>query len=196
MSPIGQLRVLALALSMAAPATGAAAHEQNVFAFGGALTTGNMHQSARPLRVGYETNPILGFGYQRFLPAAGSFSLGAEMGGAARLGGRVTGEVWAGAVLRHEGARLGQDLRLISAMTVGLSHITATHRGRETFLEDRYEGNARTLFYLGPELSLSRASAPDRELFWRLHHRSGGGRTLGNMKGAANANVIGLRLRF
>ncbi|MDZ7927197.1 MAG: hypothetical protein U5L46_09000 [Agrobacterium sp.] len=28
------------------------------------------------------------------------------------------------------------------------------------------------------------------------HHRSGGGKTLGNMKGATNANVFGVRYKF
>lgn len=196
MKLVSTFPAIILALAATALADRAAAHDESIFAFGGVLTTGNMHQSARPLRVSYESNAILGFGYQTFAPGDNAFHLGMEVGAATRLGGRATGEVWAGVVMRHERAGIGPDLNLASSLTVGLSHITATHRGRESALEERYKGNATTLFYLGPELSLSRASSPGREVFWRLHHRSGGGRTLGNMKGAANANVIGFRYTF
>ncbi|MFD1910844.1 hypothetical protein [Halodurantibacterium flavum] len=171
-------------------------HARSVFAFGGALTRGNMHQSAVAPGVGYERNVVVGLGFQQFPFERGQFALGWEIGGAGRFGGGVTGELWGGAVLRHKGFAVAPDYRLGTAMTVGLSHISSTHRGREQELEARYGGNARTLFYLGPELSLSSTDAPEREIFWRLHHRSGGGRTLGNMYGAANANVIGLRYRF
>lgn len=193
-------RLIPAALALCLWGTGAAADtrpfEHNVFGFGGVLTTGNMHQSARPLVVGYESNGIFGGGYQRLWSRGESFSFGLEAGAAARLGGRATGEFWVGAVIRHDSFALGPDTRLSSALTVGISQVTATHRGRESFLEERYEGSARRLFYLGPELILSSEANPNREIFWRLHHRSGGGRTLGNMKGAANANVVGLRLRF
>lgn len=183
--------VAALALPIAA-----AASDDRIFAFGGALTEGNMQQSARAAIVGYEDNYIAGLGYQRFADSPSPIMLGVEIGGAVRLGGTPTGEIWGGGVLRHEGVAWGRNLNVATALTVGLSHISHTHRGRETFLQDRYEGDARTLFYLGPEISLSRADGLGPEYFWRLHHRSGGGRTLGNMKGAANANVLGVRYRF
>lgn len=200
MIPMPLRRLIPAVFALGVAATGAVAgdqaFEQNVFGFGGVLTTGNMHQSARPLQVGYENNGVFGGGFQRLWSASDSFSFGLEAGAAARLGGRATGEVWVGAVIRHDAFALGPDTRLSPALTVGISQVSATHRGRETFLEDRYEGSAKRLFYLGPELILSSAAAPNREIFWRLHHRSGGGRTLGNMKGAANANVVGLRVRF
>lgn len=196
MKLVSTFHAITVALAVIVLADRAEAHDESIFAFGGVLTTGNMHQSARPLRVGYEGNSILGFGYQNFSPRDRAFHVGMEVGAATRLGGRATNEFWAGVVMRHDGADIGPNLRIASALTVGLSHITATHRGRETALEERYEGNATTLFYLGPELSLSRADTPGREVFWRLHHRSGGGQTLGNMKGAANANVIGFRYTF
>lgn len=170
--------------------------DQAVFGFGGFLTKDDMLSSADPVRVRYEGNAIFGGGFQSFGPRRGALQFGLEVGVAARVGGHVSHEVWGGGVLRHDGYSLGRDLRLVPAFTAGLSRVTSTHRGREADLQERYQGSASTLFYLGPELALSRPSAPNTEVFWRLHHRSGGWRTLGNMRGAMNANVIGLRYRF
>lgn len=195
--PLWPLIPAVLALCIAGPAAAEGQpFSDNVFTFGGVLTTGNMHQSARPLVVGYEGNAVIGSGYQRLWTRGENLAYGLEAGAAARLGGGVTAEFWGGAVIRHDSFSLARDLRLSSALTVGISQVTGTHRGRETFLEERYDGSARRLFYLGPELILANAARPGTEVFWRLHHRSGGWRTLGNMKGAANANVVGLRLRF
>jgi hypothetical protein len=68
--------------------------------------------------------------------------------------------------------------------------------GREERLEAESGGDATLLFYLAPELNFSLAAYPNAELFWRLHHRSGAWETLGDMDGAANANVVGARVGF
>ncbi|MEP7456346.1 hypothetical protein [Phyllobacterium sp. SB3] len=68
--------------------------------------------------------------------------------------------------------------------------------GIEKDREERYDGNATFIGFLGPELSFRWRGAPNLELTWQLHHRSGGGGTFGDMGGTSNANTIGIRYRF
>lgn len=165
------------------------------FIFGGALTADDMQRSASPLTVDYDGNGIIGAGLQSFFFDLDWMQVGGEVGLASRFGQSTTGEVWAGSVARLNPLELGNDLRITPSITVGLSMVSDAQVGREADLERRYEGDAGLLFYLSPEISISfREDAPS--IFWRLHHRSGAGKTLGNMKGATNANVIGVRHQF
>ncbi|MNL69083.1 hypothetical protein D3C87_1938980 [compost metagenome] len=82
------------------------------------------------------------------------------------------------------------------SFTAGLSLVSDAQPGRERQEEIKDNGNANVLFYLGPEINVSFSDESSTEFFWRLHHRSGGGKTLGNMKGATNANVFGVRYKF
>ncbi|WP_175484629.1 hypothetical protein [Palleronia marisminoris] len=171
------------------------APESTAFVFGGALTADDMQRSASPLAVDYDGNGIIGAGLQSFYFDLDWVRVGGEVGLAFRFGQSSTSEVWAGPVARLDPLKLGNDLRITPSITVGLSMVSDAQVGREADQEREYEGNASLLFYLGPEISVSfREDAPS--IFWRLHHRSGAGKTLGNMKGATNANVIGVRYIF
>ncbi|MCZ7864196.1 hypothetical protein [Agrobacterium salinitolerans] len=166
-----------------------------IFGFGGVLTKEDMLKSAL-IPVEYERNAILGGGYQFYPYHIGNLKLGGEIGVAARFGKGFTGEVWAGPVARYEQIRLGERLFITPSFTAGLSLVTDAQRGREREQEIKDDGNANVLFYLGPEINVSFSEDSPTEFFWRLHHRSGGGKTLGNMKGATNANVFGVRYKF
>lgn len=170
--------------------------QRAAFVFGGVLTDADMADSAIPFAVDYEKNGILGGGVQTFGPEWRGITFGLEAGLAARAGKGSSVEVWAGPVARFPAVRLGDAVYLTPSFTAGLSAVTDTQPGREREQELRDDGNAALLFYLGPELNLSFREDAATEVFWRLHHRSGGGKTLGNMKGAMNANVIGVRYRF
>ncbi len=167
-----------------------------IFGFGGALTKEDMLKSAALFPVEYERNAILGGGYQFYPYRIGNVKLGGEIGVAARFGKGFTGEVWVGPVARYEQIRLGERLFITPSFTAGLSLVTDAQRGREREQEIKDDGNANVLFYLGPEINVSFSEDSSTEFFWRLHHRSGGGKTLGNMKGATNANVFGVRYKF
>jgi hypothetical protein len=173
-----------------------APRDRAVFGFGGLLTREDMQRSANPLTVDYEKRAVIGAGYQHFFAGHGDFKLGWEAGFAARTGTSFSAELWGGGVARYDGFKIADRVIVSPAFTAGLSAVSRTHPGREKQLERRYDGNAAVLFYLGPEINVSLADQSDREVFWRLHHRSGGGHTLGNMKGAANANVVGFRYKF
>lgn len=170
--------------------------QEAIFGFAGALTTEDMLKSAALVPVDYERNAILGGGYQFYPYQIGNVRLGGEIGVAARFGKGFTGEIWAGPVARYEQIKLGERLFITPSFTAGLSLVTDAQPGREREQEIKDDGNANVLFYLGPEINVSFSEDSSTEFFWRLHHRSGGGKTLGNMKGATNANVFGVRYKF
>ncbi|NSZ65883.1 hypothetical protein G6L16_014965 [Agrobacterium tumefaciens] len=167
-----------------------------IFVFGGVLTKEDMLKSAALVPVEYEKNAILGGGYQFYPYRIGNVKLGGEIGVAVRFGKGFTGEVWAGPVARYDRIRLGERLFVSPSFTAGLSLVSDAQPGRERQEEIKDNGNANVLFYLGPEINVSFSEESSTEFFWRLHHRSGGGKTLGNMKGATNANVFGVRYKF
>jgi hypothetical protein len=167
-----------------------------IFGFGGVLTKEDRLKSAALVPVEYEKNAILGGGYQFYPYRIGNVKLGGEIGVAVRFGKGFTGEVWAGPVARYDKIRLGERLFVSPSFTAGLSLVSDAQPGRERQEEIKDNGNANVLFYLGPEINVSFSEESSTEFFWRLHHRSGGGKTLGNMKGATNANVFGVRYKF
>ena len=194
---------LSLAAMIALAATSSFASEdmtsetsEAIFGFAGAMTKEDMLKSAALIPVEYERNAIIGGGYQFYPYSIGNVKLGGEIGIAARFGKGFTGEVWAGPVARYEQIRLGERLFVTPSFTAGLSLVNDAQRGREREQEIKDDGNANVLFYLGPEINVSFSEDSSTEFFWRLHHRSGGGKTLGNMKGATNANVFGVRYKF
>ncbi|WP_395773466.1 hypothetical protein [Agrobacterium pusense] len=167
-----------------------------IFGFAGAMTKEDMLKSAALIPVDYERNAVIGGGYQFYPYRIGNIKLGGEVGMAVRFGKGFTGEAWAGPVARYEQIRLGERLFITPSFTAGLSLVTDAQPGREREQEIKDDGNANVLFYLGPEINVSFSEDSSTEFFWRLHHRSGGGKTLGNMKGATNANVFGVRYKF
>lgn len=170
---------------------------QNIFLFGGLSVDDNIEDAANPFTADYEDNVVIGGGYQRFFYESLDISIGVEAGIAGRFGDKNSAEFWGGVVGRYDGLVLFDTLKIAPAFTFGLSAITDTMAGREERLENKNpDADATLLFYLGPEFNFSLVEYPNVELFWRLHHRSGAWETLGDMKGAANANVIGARIGF
>jgi hypothetical protein len=189
----------ATAVFAAEPGAPAAPPQQinhNVFGFVGPSVDEDMGASANLFGSDYEDNVLVGIGYQRFFYESLQISLGLEVGAAGRFGDKQSGEFWGGVVGRYDGFVLFDTLKIAPAFTFGLSAVTDTMAGREERLEAEYDGDATLLFYLGPEINFSLVEYPNVEVFWRLHHRSGAWETLGDMKGAANANVFGVRWEF
>ena len=186
---LGWLAAAAPALSESPPSP-----ERNLFVFGGRITAASMSSSVDFVGVPYEDNYLLGLGLQTWSWQNSLVDIGYEGGIAHRFGEGTTTEIWAGVGLRCCRYQF-RDVTLTPSLIVGLSHVDAPHPGREADQVARDGGDASLLFYFTPELELAPRHA-DWSVFWRLHHRSGGGKTLGNMKGAANAHVLGIRLRF
>lgn len=170
-------------------------NQRNFFVMTGRITSSDMAESLGVVTSGYEKNYVTGVGFQNLTWHHDLLQIGYEAGAVLRYGDHTTTEVWAGIVSRFRGFQLSRRLKVTPSIIFGLSHVDGIQNGREAELADEYQGDPSLLFYLSPELELSSADR-DWSVFWRLHHRSGGGKTLGNMRGATNANAVGLRFRF
>ena len=175
----------------------ALAADQNVFGFAGRFTDRFIEHALFPFTASYENNYILGAGYQMFfLGDDGGLKLGAEVGAALRIGSpNISGEVWAGPVLRYDGLIVTENVKFSAAVTGGISYATDPI-GIEAQREIENNGDSSLLFYMAPELSVSFAEHPNTEYFLRLQHRSGGWKTLGNFQDSANAVSLGIRQSF
>lgn len=174
---------------------------ESVFVFGGQYTKRSMGNTADAFNVTYDNKYAIAVGYQRFPWSSQHFYWGWEVGTASRFGGDFTQEFWGGPAVRHHGFAIGDMLTITSALTGGFSIVTDT-MGHEAYREvtrhgdPTWRGDATFLYYLGPEIILSTPSRPDVEIFYRLHHRCGGGRTLGDLTEGYNANCLGVRWKF
>lgn len=169
--------------------------DENIFVFGGKLQSGYFIDSFNPFTAPYESNTIIGGGYQRFLwRSPGIVSVGVETGLAARIGSPSSLEAWVGAVARFDGLPIGENWRLVPSVTFGLSAVTDTI-GAERRRAITNGENGRLLFYLSPEIALSTGKGEGPEYFLRLQHRSGAFGTLAHLDGA-NAPVVGVRFKF
>ncbi|QQR38089.1 hypothetical protein [Devosia rhizoryzae] len=172
------------------------APDQSVFFFGGRYSSDYFEFALNPFTTTYENNFVGGVGYQSFFWGEdGGFKLGAEAGAAFRTGNQSSAELWGGAVARADRFIQTDQFAVSASLTLGLS-VTTDTIGIEAQRERDEGGNSTLLYYLGPEISLSLPGASNTEVFWRLHHRSGGWKTLGNMRDGANATAIGIRWSF
>jgi hypothetical protein len=170
--------------------------ERNFFVFTGRMLDADLGESLNVFGGNYEDNYISGLGYQDFFFRTRRTSVGYELGAARRYGSDSTVEIWGGLVARMDDIQLARNLSFSPSIVFGLSHVDATHDGREQRLEAEYDGDAGLVFYFSPEVDFKVSPQSRYSFFWRLHHRSGAWKTLGDVKGLTNANVFGLRLRF
>src|SRR5690606_14223755 len=112
---------------------------------------------------GFEDNYFLGGGYQRLWGDPDGFRFGCEVGLTGRFGPENSLEAWAGVVGRYD-VRVLDVVRVGASMTFGLSAVTGTAVGRERESEAFHNGDATLLFYMGPEINLSLADQPDKEV--------------------------------
>jgi hypothetical protein len=171
--------------------------KNDIYVFGGVFTTGSFGDTINVFGTDYTDSYMVGAAYGRdFTDIGAGFVLGGVTGAAIRFGDDddTSGEFWAGVRLRHQGLVIG-DLAIAPALTAGLSAVTGPteiERAREI----RYDGDASFLGFVGAELSFRVRQAPNVELVYELHHRSGADGTFGNMNEGSNANVLGIRYRF
>jgi len=190
------LPLFAALLQMPQPAMAQSDADQAVFVFSGRFTNQYFEHAFNPLTVGYEDNYVAGLAYQRFfLGQDDGFKLGGELGAALRFGNQGSIELWAGPVLRAD-RFIKMDLFTLSAsVTAGLS-LTSDTIGIEEQREIDSNGDTTLLYFLAPEVSFATTAQPGVEYFWRIHHRSGGWETLGNLRDGANATTLGVRWSF
>lgn len=168
---------------------------ENVFVFGGPMSSGFFGDALTFWSSGYETNGFLGAGYQRFFYEYKSFALGLEAGLGLRMGVGETSsaEAWAGLVGRLTEIDLG-PVNITPSITGGFSIVTDTI-GAETTRTVASGQSATLLYYLAPEIAVSHDDHPEWEAFGRIQHRSGGFGTIAHIDGS-NAVTAGLRYKF
>ncbi|MGB3390352.1 MAG: hypothetical protein WBA88_20490 [Pseudaminobacter sp.] len=169
--------------------------KNDVLVFGGVFAAGSFGNTI--VSADYTDNYLAGVSVGRdFTDLGAGFMLGGVIGTAVRFGDDddTTGELWAGLRLRHQGLVIG-DLAISPALVIGLSAVTGpTEIERER--EIHYGGDASFLGFVGPELSFRLRQAPNFELVYQLHHRSGADGTFGDMGEGSNASLLGVRYRF
>lgn len=189
--------------------------QNSIFVFAGRMSTSNFGSTLVANTFAIDTvfdngprwdNYIAGAAYQRDIYKLGyGISLGAEIGIADRFGKyqiccdtpvTVSGavhslEVWTGAVVKYHGLKIA-TLNITPSFVVGFS-ATTDSIGVELQRQIAYSGSARLLGYLGPELAFSSIDFPAWEAVVRVHHRSGAGGLLGNIREGSNAFVGGVR---
>jgi hypothetical protein len=167
----------------------------SIFVFAGALADGDLGDALLLVDNNYSGSFIGGAAYRYdFLRLPFDFSLGAEVGIAGRFGHGESAEFWGAAALRYRNLWLG-SLNLIPAVMFGLSAVTGP-TGIEHVNVAIHHGNEKLLFYLGFELAFALPDYSGWELVYRVHHRSGGYGTLGDLREGNNANVLGFRHYF
>lgn len=167
----------------------------DVQVFGGVFAEGSFGNTV--FTPDFTDNYLAGVSLGRdFYDLGAGFMLGGVVGTALRFGDDddTTGELWAGVRLRHQGLVIG-DLVISPGLVVGLSAVTGPTE-IERKREIHYDGDASFLGFIGPEIALRLRQAPNFELVYQIHHRSGADGTFGNMGEGSNASVLGLRYRF
>jgi hypothetical protein len=207
-------------IPLSAEQTSPASHPNSIFVFAGRTSTTNFYNTLLFALNENGSGPrydnyIVGAAYDRDLVDLGhGFYFGVEFGIADRYGNYKqccnpivlsssvvqSAELWAGPQIRYAGILLFDVVRIGGSVTFGLSAATASI-GTEAQRELEAPGNARLLYYLGPELDFSTPRIPNIEFVLRLQHRSGGKQTpglptLGNMAEGYNSNVAGIRYQF
>jgi hypothetical protein len=199
-----------LALSAADPL----ARPNGIVVFGGPMSTRAFGSTMRfdtdfPIGPNYD-NFFIGAAYDRDWWRLGyGFTAGFEIGVGDRFGHYAlccttviksnsilnSPELWAGPRISFDGIVVANTLRIAGALTFGFS-VAGNSIGREREAEISWNGNARFLGYLGPELSFSLVDFPEWDLVYRVQHRSGADGIFGNIREGYNANTLGLRYRF
>lgn len=177
------------------PFIGRRPYFESLFIFGGEFTKASMGKSLNVFNVTDDDKYILGLGYQRFPWLVHDIYCGWEVGTASRFSGDYSHEFWFGAVIRHRGVTIADRVTATMALTAGFSMVTDT-MGQEAQRVEARRGDGTFLYYLGPEIILSHPCQPNFEIFYRLHHRCGGGLSLGNLREGYNANTLGIRWKF
>jgi hypothetical protein len=138
---------------------------------------------------------------RRFANFAGVIDFEAEAGVAQRFGEDTESEVWAAFYARWTYFPWNRWIRTTMAVSTGLNYASSVSQ-LELAQGRAGASGSKLLNFLSPELTLALPEAPNTELLFRLHHRSGGREIVGNIPyfngtgGASQYLTVGLRRRF
>jgi len=124
----------------------------------------------------WQNSGVLGFAFSRefaSLAYNGTDILGfeSEIGTAQRFGNQTEAEYWAALYLRWKWFPWNDVVKTSFALSTGLNYASGI-----SDYERRVSGNgegSQLLHYFSPEVTLALPDRPDREIVFRMHHRSG-----------------------
>lgn len=176
---------------------GKPASRNDIHIFGGISTRDTLGGAVGFWNTDYTDNYMIGAAYGRdFYELPAGFVLGGVAGLGLRFGedDETSGEIWAGVRLRHHGLVIG-NVAISPGFTAGFSLVTDPTQIEQERAAVR-DGDVTFLGFLGPEIAVRFRQAPNLELVYQIHHRSGADGTFGDMGEGSNVNTFGLRYRF
>ena len=143
----------------------------------------------------YRDDHILALTLSRQVATLGrGFTVEAEVGLGKRFGRQSETEVWGAAYLRYRSFPWDRFLVTSVAVSTGLNYasdISDVERNRA-----RDDTGDRLMHFFSPEITFALPEAPDREILFRLHHRSGVFGLVSDAWGGVQYGSIGIRYRF
>jgi hypothetical protein len=124
----------------------------------------------------------------------GHVDLEPEIGIGQRFGIQDETEVWAALYFRYRGFPWDKYLTTSIAISTGLNYATGVSEVEKARAKDG-EGS-RLMHFFSPEITFALPSAPNSELLFRFHHRSGVFGIVSDAFGGAQYGTVGFRVRF
>lgn len=105
-------------------------------------------------------------------------------------------EGWTAVFFRYHGLPWRDRLITTLAASTGLSYVDRLPNSEENATHEGDRPKSKLLHYFAPEIAFALPESPQRELFVRLHHRSGVFGAFGGVHGGADVVTLGYRLKF
>ncbi len=117
-----------------------------------------------------------------------------EIGLGQRFGEQAETEVWGAFFFRYRGFPWDDRIVTTMAISTGLNYASDISEKEQDRAKDG-EG-ARVMHFFSPEITFALPQAPQYEVLFRVHHRSGVFGLVSDAWGGAQYGTIGLRWRF
>ena len=105
-------------------------------------------------------------------------------------------EGWTAVFFRYHGLPWRDRLITTLAASTGLSYVDRLLNSEENATHEGDRPKSKLLHYFAPDIAFALPESPQRELFVRLHHRSGVFGAFGGVHGGADVVTLGYRLKF
>ena len=147
-----------------------------------------------PFTWDYQDDHFIGTTVARDVGKLWRFRLEPEVGIGQRFGEQSATEVWGALFFRYRGFPWDRYLVTTVAFSTGLNWASEVTEIEQERAKDG-EGS-QVMHYFAPEITLALPQAPDIELMFRFHHRSGVFGLVSDAFGGAQYGTVGLRVRF
>ncbi|WP_068007606.1 hypothetical protein [Pseudovibrio axinellae] len=117
-----------------------------------------------------------------------------ELGVGQRFGVQHETEFWAALYVRYSAFPWNDYLMTSIAVSTGVNYATGVSDIEQK--RGGQGGGSRLLHFLSPEITFALPSAPDKQLFFRFHHRSGAYGIISDTKGGSQYATGGFRYKF